>query len=500
MLSQRRCGVLLHPTSLPGPGGIGTLGEHAARFIDLLVGIGMSCWQVLPLNPPACGNSPYSAFSAFAGNPLLIDLHELVHDGDLPPSCLEEEGREERVDFGAVIPSRERLLRGAALHFLAGPRCSRKEEFWHFCNSAPWLHEYALFMALKQHYRGKPWYSWPLDVALLTPERYESFSVKLGQEIGVQKYLQWRFFRQWGRLREYAAERGIELIGDMPIFVALDSADVWRNRHLFLLDAKGKPTVVAGVPPDYFSEDGQLWGNPLYDWQRMEQDGYGWWVERFRHLYSLFDCVRIDHFRGFDAAWQVPAGAKTAVGGSWVPGPGARLFDVIREQVGNKPMIAEDLGVITDTVEGLRDRFGFPGMKILQFAFDSGPSNVYLPHNHVKNSVVYTGTHDNDTTRGWFEGLGPRQRIEVLSYLGIGEEEIVTGMIRAACISVAVLSIIPFQDVLGLPSSARMNLPGTAFGNWEWRFSWNQITKNTGKQIGEMVRRYGRHRFPDAET
>jgi 4-alpha-glucanotransferase len=500
MLNDRRCGVLLHPTSLPGPEGIGTLGEDAGRFVDLLADMGMGYWQLLPLTPPACGNSPYSAYSTFAGNPLLIDLALLAADGDLAAVPPDGRGSGGRVAYDAVASAKYPLLRRAAEGFLNGPRSSRTEEFWHFCDTSPWLHDVALFMALKQQYKGKVWQKWPVGSALLTPEMYEAASVKLGPEIGVQKYLQWQFFRQWRRLRAYGASRGISFIGDIPIFVAYDSADVWRHRDLFLLDDRGAPTAVAGVPPDYFSKKGQLWGNPLYDWHSLERQGYGWWVERFRHAFSLFDAVRIDHFRGFEAAWHVPAKERTAVRGAWVKGPGERLFDRLAAELGPLPIIAEDLGVITPEVEALRDRYRFPGMKILQFAFDSDAANPYLPHNHVRNSVVYTGTHDNDTTLGWHDGLTTLQRDRIAQYLGTDGSDPLADMIRTVLMSVAATAILPFQDLLGLPGSARMNVPGTAFGNWEWRFSWDMVPGELVSRMGQLLDRYGRRAPPPPGT
>lgn len=499
MLNQRTCGVLLHPTSLPGPGGIGTLGENARHFVDLLFSMGMSFWQVLPLTPPACGNSPYSAFSAFAGNPLLIDLEQIVREGDLPANFRSPHFSDERVDFSGVIEFREAALHQAAAAFFAGGRTARMEEFWHFCDTTRWLHDYALFMALKKRYRGLSWHQWPTSVALLKPGVYEKASEELGTEIGFHKYIQWQFARQWRDLRGYAASRGIALVGDIPIFVAYDSADVWCNRDLFLLNAKGRPTVVAGVPPDYFSITGQLWGNPLYDWDLLQQQGYQWWIERFRHLFSQFDSIRIDHFRGFEAAWQVPAGDLTAENGSWVKGPGEPFFDAIRNALGELPIIAEDLGVITSEVERLRDHYGFPGMKILQFAFDSGSDNPYLPHNHIKKCVVYTGTHDNDTTLGWYESLAPSQQHEVLEYIGCNSTDVVSGMLRMALLSVADTAVIPFQDLLNLPASARMNIPGTSDGNWGWRFSWNTVPQHLEISLRNMLERYGRLRSQNSK-
>lgn len=494
-MTGRTCGVLLHPSSLPGPGGIGTLGDNARLFIDLMAEMGMSWWQVLPLNPPSCGNSPYSAFSAFAGNPLLIDLEMLAREGDLPPQKAVEDSSADRVDFGPLMSARNDAFRRASATFFASGRNARMEDFWNFCDTTPWLHDFALFMALKHRYKGKSWHQWPVSAALFKADFYEKASVELGSEIGVQKYLQWQFFRQWEHLHAYAAAQGIRLIGDIPIFVAYDSADVWVHRDLFLLDSHGRPTAVAGVPPDYFSKTGQLWGNPHYDWEKLQQRGFDWWIERFRHLLSQFDCIRVDHFRGFEAAWHVPHGHKTAEKGSWVAGPGRGLFNALLSTLGKLPLIAEDLGVITPDVEDLRDDYGFPGMKILQFAFGSGPANAYLPHNHIRRSVVYTGTHDNDTTVGWITGLSEREQAEVRDYLGVSGEGLHDSMMRAALMSVADTTIIPFQDLLGLPSSTRMNVPGTADGNWEWRFSWDMVDKGLAQRMRRKLELFGRCRY-----
>jgi len=492
MLDKRGCGVLLHITSLPGPGGIGSMGSDARRFVDLLSELGMSYWQILPLSPPACGNSPYSAFSAFAGNPLLIDLEQIVSDGDLSEIRYEESHNQNAVDFSAVLENKMSLLHDAALRFLSNEAAPNKHEFWEFCNTTPWLHNYSLFMALKLRYKGKSWDKWPAGAALLTPDTYEKFSVQLGPEIGIQKYIQWQFFRQWRQLRSYASEKGIAVIGDIPIFVGYDSADVWSHRELFLLNSKGKPTVVAGVPPDYFCATGQLWGNPLYNWDEMGRQNYAWWIERFRWMFDLYDIVRVDHFRGFEAAWHVPAKDKTAVNGDWVAAPGTFVFDAVFAALGRLPVIAEDLGVITQEVVALRDRYNFPGMKIVQFAFDSGPSNGYLPHNHLKNCVVYTGTHDNDTLVGWYNSLSESQRVRVDFYVGNRDKDPLTSLLCTVFMSVADTAIVPLQDLIGLGSESRMNVPGVAFGNWGWRFDWSMIQGDIVGRVRNQLECYGR--------
>lgn len=493
MIVKRRAGVLLHPTSLAGPGGIGTLGTEAYRFLDFLAQAGFSLWQVLPLTPPAAGDSPYSAYSAFAGNPLLIDLDALVQEGDLSADITMGEFSDDQADFTAVSFRKELLLRDAAERFFARGHSPLLEEFWYFCDSNDWLHDYALYQALKLKYRGLSWAAWPDEIALRDPLACKQASVALGSEIGVQKYQQWQFWRQWQKVHNYAVKHGINIVGDLPIFVAHDSADVWCNQQLFLLDSNGRPTVVAGVPPDYFSATGQLWGNPLYNWGALAESGYAWWISRIRHLLDQFDLVRIDHFRGFEASWQVPATDKTAVKGVWVPGPGEGFFRAMSDAIGELPFIAEDLGVITPQVEALRDKFGLPGMKILQFAFDSDAANPYLPHNHTTNCVVYTGTHDNDTTQGWAEALPPAVRTKMATYLGVTGSDPLKDLIRTALMSVAATAILPMQDILGLSSDARMNLPGTAHGNWSWRMQPDRLTTDLAAEFGALLSRYGRH-------
>jgi 4-alpha-glucanotransferase len=492
MQYARTSGILLHPTSLPGPGGIGSLGNDARRFLDFLHHAGQSLWQVLPLGPVTYGNSPYSCFSAFAGNPLLIDLEAIVSEGDIPHAEIESDLPEERIDFSRVGLHKMKVLGLAAQNFIGGSDRIRQEEFRQFCESTSWLHDYALFMAVKNVFHGKDWGSWPDDIARRRPDALDGYAARLAPAVAEQKYIQWQFYRQWHDLRRYANSSGIEILGDLPIFVSLDSADVWANPHLFHLDERGKPTVVAGVPPDYFSETGQLWGNPLYNWEAIAYQGYGWWIERMKCSLALYDSVRIDHFRGFEAYWEVPAKEKTARNGRWVKGPGSDLFKALIDALGPLPVVAEDLGVITPDVEALRDSFGFPGMKVLQFAFGSGPDNPYLPHNHVRECVVYTGTHDNDTTIGWFAALPNEERQMVLDYLASDGTDIAHDLIRTALASVAGTVVIPLQDILGLGNSARMNIPGTSLGNWSWRFTADSLHSGRAARLREMTALYGR--------
>ena len=489
----RRSGILLHPTSLPGDEGIGTFGAEARRFVDFLQAAGQSLWQILPLGQPGCGNSPYSCFSAFAGNPLLIDLAQLVTEGDLPQSELSPSPQSGRIDFQAVASSKERLLTLAADRFLTAKEDERKREFWRFCDASFWLQDFALFMALKKHFGGDSWHNWPQKLRQRQSSALAEYGELLGRDVGRQKYLQWQFFRQWQGLKRYANERGILIVGDAPIFVAHDSADVWCNQHIFILDESGAPTVVAGVPPDYFSTTGQRWGNPLYDWSALAADHYGWWVARIRSDLELYNILRIDHFRGFEAYWEIPATESTAVNGRWAKGPGNAFFAALSAAFSHLPIIAEDLGIITREVELLRDSYGFPGMKILQFAFDSGAGNGYLPHNHIQNCAVYTGTHDNDTTAGWFASLGSEQKNRVCSYLHCQADQVVAEMRRAALASVAKYAIIPMQDILNLDSSGRMNIPGVADGNWGWRLSAGYGDKAAAEELQKLSALYNRN-------
>ncbi len=492
---SRSSGILLHPTSLSGSYGIGELGEPAYQFVDFLHASGQGLWQVLPLGPTGYGDSPYQAFSAFAGNPLLISLDELIKEGTLSQTDIAEAPRfpADRVDYGPVIEFKKGVLKRSFKRFKAGASWAQRGEFMAFCDANRyWLDDFALFMALKDHFNSAAWNEWDTNIAARDPDALEATARELDPQMELHRYLQFQFFRQWLALKRYANQRGIRVIGDIPIFVAYDSAEVWSNPGLFYLDEEGSPTVVAGVPPDYFSPTGQLWGNPLYRWDVLADEGYAWWIERFRAAFKLFDIVRVDHFRGFEAYWEVPATEKTAVKGRWVKGPGAALFRAVRKALGNVPIIAEDLGFVTPEVEELRESLGFPGMKVLQFAFDTDATNEFLPHNYERNCVVYTGTHDNDTTRGWFESRSDRERKRVLTYLGTDGREIHWDFIRLAFSSVANTAIVPLQDVLGLGSEARMNYPSRASGNWSWRCTPDALTDKIAARLCTLAEAYGR--------
>lgn len=491
----RSSGVLLHPTSLPGLYGIGDLGPTADRFLDFLAAGRQKLWQVLPLGPTGYGNSPYQALSAFAGNPLLIAPERLAEDGLLTPAELDDHPHfpEGRVDFGAVIPWKMALLRQAFERYLGQASSPLRAELEAFCaEHAEWLGDYALFAALKEAHAGRSWAEWEPALARREPAALAAAREGLAGEIAFQAFAQLLFARQWGHLRAGAAARGIKLLGDLALFVAYDSADVWAHPELFQLDADGRPTFVAGVPPDYFSPTGQRWGNPLYRWEALRQTGYAWWIARARRAFALYDYVRLDHFRGFHAYWEIPAASATAVEGRWAPGPADALFTALRQALGDVPFIAEDLGLITPGVHALRQRLGFPGMRVLQFAFGSNAHNPHLPHTYTPDTVVYTGTHDNDTTRGWFAGLAGRERTYALRYLRASEEDVVEELMRAALASVAALAVIPLQDALELSSEARMNVPSRPDGNWEWRYAAAELVPAVGKRLAQLVALYGR--------
>ena len=491
----RDSGILLHPTSLPGPYGIGDMGDQAYRFVDWLAQAGQRLWQTLAIGPTGYADSPYAAFSAFAGNPLLISPDRLIAEGDLSPDDLHDLPAlpAGRVDYGQVIHYKTDLLHRAATRFFEHASPERQAALAQFRHDhAHWLDDYALFMAVKAAHNLVTWTRWEPDIALRRPQALARWRDRLEAEIRFHQYTQFQFFRQWAALRTYANQRGVRIVGDIPIFVAHDSADVWAHPELFYLDERGEPTVVAGVPPDYFSATGQRWGNPLYRWELMESRGYDWWVTRVRHALSLVDILRIDHFRGFEAYWEIPASEPTAVVGRWVKGPGARLFRTLEEKLGRLPIVAEDLGVVTPEVVDLRERFGFPGMKVLQFAFDSDATNPYLPFNYDHDCVVYTGTHDNDTTRGWYASAPEHIRDRVRRFLGVDGHDISWDMIRLALMSVADMAIIPLQDVLDLDSQARMNTPGKPSGNWQWRYWGGALTDQLAERLRMLTELYGR--------
>ena len=504
LLTERTSGILLHPTSLPGPLGAGDFGSDAYRFIDWLVSAGQTYWQMLPLGEIGPGNSPYMSSSAFAGNILLIDLAELADQGWLANEDLKPhpEFLPDRINFALLHPFRVERLRRAAKSFFASPQQTKSHKTSHaayveFCNmESEWLDDYALFMTLKERQGGCVWNHWPTNLAKRNPQALQRVAEGCAEEIGFWKFCQWCFARQWSQLKQYANERGVRIIGDVPIFVAYQSADVWAHQDLFELDENGRPTVVAGVPPDYFSKTGQLWGNPLFRWGAHEKTGFAWWVARMRHALKLFDLVRIDHFRGFAGYWEIPAGESTAMNGRWMPGPGAKLFDAFKSELGNElgnlPIIAEDLGMITPDVVELREKFSLPGMRILQFAFGEDDSHYFLPHNYVQNSVAYTGTHDNDTSIGWWNSATHGEKDFAQKYLGYDGHEIQWDMIRAISNSKANTVIIPMQDVLGLPGEHRMNFPGQQDGNWEWRFSWDQVCPELTQMLAKISIEYGR--------
>ncbi|HEY3124539.1 MAG TPA: 4-alpha-glucanotransferase, partial [Thermoanaerobaculia bacterium] len=462
MNGERAAGILLHPTSLPGRFGIGDFGPDAERFLEWAQSAGQRLWQVLPLHPAPYG-SPYGSSSAFAGNPLLISPDRLCEEGFLSQSALEDAPAllRDRVDFTAAREWKEQFLRASWEESRATPRVVEElESFRGAPEQAAWLADWSLFAAIGQM-RWGGWTLWPEDLRRRQPEALAAARRELAQEIAYQDYVQFLFFRQWGRVKAQANRRGLAILGDVPIYVAHDSADVWARQELFLLDAGGRPEVVAGVPPDAFSETGQLWGYPMYRWDEMEKDGFSWWTARVRMALTAADAVRIDHFRGFAAGWSVSATETSAINGRWTPGPGAKLFEALRRALGEVPLVAEDLGVITEDVRALLAALGIPGMRVLQFGFSEDDSE-HLPHRHVADSVVYTGTHDNDTTRGWFAALGGRERRRVLEYVGGDGSDIAGDFIRAAYTSVAGLAVVPLQDVLGLGSEARMNTPGRA--------------------------------------
>jgi len=496
MKFERSGGILLHPTSLPGPYGIGDLGPQAYRFVDWLASSGCKLWQVLPLGPTGYGDSPYQCFSAFAGNPYLISFDALIEDRLLTPEDFAgmPSFDASRVDFGLLIPWKLGLLRKAFSRLSSAPE-TLLTEYKKFCKqNASWLEDYALFMALKEAHGGGAWNEWSEDLRKRKPAAMKKARAEHAEGIQRHCFYQFIFFRQWRTLREYASARGINIIGDIPIFVAYDSADVWANAELFFLGADSLPTVVAGVPPDYFSATGQLWGNPLYRWKVHKETGYAWWLERFRSTLSLVDIVRLDHFRGFAGYWEVKFGQPTAEHGRWVKGPGAHFFRALNKGLlkgknARLPILAEDLGVITPDVVKLRDDFDLPGMRILQFGFDSA-QNPFLPHNYIPNCVAYTGSHDNDTALSWYNTAPEHEKDFARRYLRVNGSDFSWDLLRGIWSSVAVFAIAPMQDVLSLGSEARMNFPSKLGGNWEWRMKAEDMSAEIAIRLRELNRLY----------
>jgi 4-alpha-glucanotransferase len=495
MRFKRSSGILLHPTSLPGSYGIGDIGPQAFRWIDFLAKAGCGLWQVLPLGPTGYGDSPYQCFSAFAGNPYLISPEALLKEDLLHPDDLYDRPRfpEAHVDYGAVIPWKLGMLDRSYHRFKYTNSAQLKKEYEEFCHKqASWLDDFSLFMAIKEMHGGAPWTTWDEALRQRRPGALAEFRQKHEVAIQRQIYRQFIFFRQWHRLHEAAHQKGISIIGDIPIFVAHDSADVWAHPELFYLDEKGMPGVVAGVPPDYFSPTGQLWGNPLYRWEVHTASGYKWWLSRICSVLELVDIVRIDHFRGFAGYWEVPGNAKTAEKGRWVPAPGHDFFVAVRNALGQLPILAEDLGVITPDVVNLRDTFELPGMKIYQFAFGGGPKDPFLPHHYPQNCVAYTGTHDNDTALGWYQRVPEKEKDFYRRYTGQDGSNVSWDLIRGVWASVAVFSLAPMQDFLCLDNSARMNYPGNPSGNWSWRMPGNCLTDELISRIKEFNYLYSR--------
>jgi 4-alpha-glucanotransferase len=490
MRFPRSAGTLLHPTSLPGDFGIGDFGQQARTLIHFLVETGQSIWQVLPLTPTGYGNSPYASYSAFAGNVYLISPDILLEKGLVPKEVVDE-GRIKgttKVDYDHAFEFKDQLFKIAADTFFKNAGKSEMEAYESFKQQHnSWLDDYVLFMVCFLNNDKKPWNLWDEKLASRDEKALKQFADQHEDEIRLQYWLQFEFYNQWLDLKNYANEQGIRIIGDIPIFVDHNSADVWANPEFFEVDDKGNRKLVAGVPPDYFSETGQLWGNPLYKWDAMEKDGFSWWVARFKHMFFLCDAIRVDHFRGFEAYWEVKATEKTAIKGKWVKGPGYKLFDKIMEECGEVPMIAEDLGVMTPEVEALRDHYNFPGMKIIQFAFDADSKNAFLPHNYSRNSVTYSGTHDNDTSIGWYNAAPEHERHHARTYCKSDGSEINWDFIRLGLLSVADQAIFPLQDYMNLDTEHRVNFPGTVDGNWLWRYTDDMLAQVDANRIRKLV-------------
>lgn len=506
MAFPRTSGILLHPTSLPGRYGIGDLGAQAYRFVDFLIETQQTLWQILPLGPTGHGNSPYMCYSAMAGNPLLINLENLQSQGLLTAEelALTAPFSAVAVDYEAVSVFKLDALRKAAARFKKTADSTIEAEYKQFTQeSSDWLEDYALFMAIKSINDNKPWSQWDTALARREPDAINRVRLELSDEILFHEFMQFQFWRQWLELKNYANDNGIQVVGDMPIYVAHDSADVWARPENFSLDEETlQPALMAGVPPDFFSETGQLWGNPTYNWEVIEANGFDWWLQRLRALLKQVDLIRIDHFRGFEAFWAVEEGQETAINGEWIEAPGVAFFEKVKAELGELPFLAEDLGLIDEKVEELRDRFDFPGMKILLFAFGGGPDNPYLPFNVSSNFAIYTGTHDNNTTVGWFDQATEPEKDTLATYVGpFSPENVHWAMIRLALGSVANQAVVPLQDLMGLGSEARMNTPGVGEGNWEWRYSEAMITSQMKSGLTQLTEVYGRARDrPNEET
>lgn len=487
LMDLRRAGVVLHPTSLPGPNGSGDLGPHAYYFVDWLNKAGQTLWQTLPLSPVGPGFSPYMGSSVFAGNPMLVALEPLVARGWIPPESVQEQFDDLRVDYPKVMPWRMARLRDAYAGFVTSTGVSGQQDLAQWAASQQiWLEDYVLFMALDQVFCPSLWPQWPAPLALRDPAALAQARLQYAEELAFWRFVQWQFDQQWQELKSYAHSKGVLMVGDLPIFVAHHGADCWARPDLYLLDASGQPQVVAGVQPDFFSATGQRWGNPLYNWEAMQADGYRWWIERVTRQLALADVIRIDHFRGFVDYWEIPADEPTAVKGHWRNGPSDALFDALTQALGPLPIIAEDLGIITDEVVRMRERTGFPGMRVLQFAFSGNAHHPFLPHNFDPNTVVYTGTHDNDTLLGWWASCSAHERAFALRYLDVAEEDVTWALLRVAAMSVARLSLCQFQDVLELGTAHRMNVPGTTQGCWSWRFSWDWVAPQMSERLAHL--------------
>lgn len=494
-MNQRSGGILLHISSLPGREGIGTLGDNAFRWIDFLSDCNQKIWQILPLGPVGYANSPYLCFSAFAGNPLLIDLFALVDEHLLPAKHLENiPGFDIRqCEFSKVEKWKTSILKKAYQEFKDRHRDALFQAYLRFLNeNGWWLNDYALFMAARNHFGGVVWQAWPDEIKFRHPEALEHLEDKLSDETGFHRFCQFLFFRQWKKVHDYAASKGISIYGDMPLYVGGDSADVWANTTIFQLDANLHPVKVGGVPPDYFSSTGQLWGNPVFDWEKLKDQQYHWWMARIHFNLKMFDKVRIDHFRGLESFWAINSEEETAIRGEWIPAHGHAMLSLLQSQIGDLPLIAEDLGVITPEVDQLRREFRLPGMKVLHFAFGSDGENEHLPHNYDRDCLVYTGTHDNDTTWAWLHTLEGEEKKRVQSWLRMYNRKPVWALIEMAWSSVADNAIVPLQDLLELGAESRMNIPGFADGNWGWRFRWPQLRGRHQRFLKEITERYNR--------